>query len=121
MALGFAERYRGARHIEWFAMIALVALAVLLMTGRTRTEAKTPPKSDTEARLEQMLSQLSGVEAVSVMIAQNDQGKATGVLVTARSIRDIRTYLQIQQAVATLLDVEIDRIEIVGDGWGGGL
>ena len=113
MANRLWERLRGARRIELFAALALSALlALALINGR---EGQTPQKTELESRVERILSCMEGVGEVSAMITQEEDGTVRGVLIVARELADLGVYLRLQRAVASLLEVEVDRIEIIGD------
>lgn len=112
MAKGLWERLRGARRIEWFAALALAALLALALPRGVN--APYAPKTELEERMEDILSRMEGVGPVSVMITEDEDGGVKGVLIVARELEDLATYLRLQRAVAALLEVETDRIEIVG-------
>lgn len=106
------ERLRGARRVEWFALMALIALlALLLMNQRS---ASTDTKTELEKRLEAVLSRIDGAGAVSVMVHTDGNGAVSGVAVIAPKLTDVGAYLSIQSALVTLLEVDYEDIEIVG-------
>ena len=116
------DRMRGARHLELFAGIAVAALiALLLLHPGVGQHIGVAPKTELENRLERILSELDGAGNVSVMIHQNEDGEIIGVVVVDDHLDDAGTYLSLQGAVQTLLDVDLRQIRIVGsDGrWGG--
>lgn len=120
MPNGLWERLRGARRIEALALLALVALLALLllrMGGGTSTQQKT----DVEARLERMLSAIEGAGRVRAMVTQDADGDVTGALIVADGLDDVRTYLSLERAVTTLLQLDAERVTIIGrDGAFGG-
>jgi len=120
MANGFIQNMRGARRIELFAALALAALLALLLMrsgGMDRNEEKT----ELEMRLERVLARIDGTGDISVMVTQAEDDSVLGVLVIAKGMENVRTYLCVQRAVLALLDVEVSRIEIIGrDGEFGG-
>lgn len=121
MANGLWDRLRGMRRVEFFAALAIAAALalVLLSAGRGNGVAQ---KTELEARLERILAQIDGAGKVSAMITQNADGKAAGALIVADGLEDVKTYLCIQRAVATVLELEPAGIEIVGRAgrFGGG-
>ena len=119
MVNGLLARLRGARGIELFAAIALAALVGLLLMG-VGPGSTGSSKTALESRMEDILERVEGAGHVSAMITQSEDGGVTGVLIVVEKLEDMRTYLRLQRAVATLLDVEIDRIEIIGGRLGGG-
>ena len=103
------DMLRGARRIELF--VALVAAAVLLLqlVGSVSTGSGT----ELEQRLAGILGQIDGVGRVRVMVTENANGEAEGVLVVADGADDVGVCLQLQYAVQTLLGTDAARIEIV--------
>ena len=120
MPKGLWERLRGARGIEILAALAVAALLALALLrgvgGRDATE-----RTALEARLESILSDIDGAGDVRAMVTQDGEGRVTGALIVASELDSVRTYLNLQSAVATLLEVDLSRVEIVGrDGCFGG-
>ena len=113
------DRLRGARRIELFAALALAALLALMLIDFDRSGDAGEPRTELESRMERVLQRIEGAGRVSTMIAQDDNGAVTGVLVVADGLSDMLTYLRLQRAVSALLDVEADRIEIIGGCFGG--
>lgn len=114
------ERLRGARGIEWFAALALAALlALMLLKPVSGGGASGTPL---ERRVERILRRIEGAGRVSAMITQGEDGAVTGAVIVAEGLSDVKTYLRLQRAVSALLDVDADRIEIIGgsDAFGGG-
>ena len=80
--------------------------------------------NETEARLAETLASIEGIGRVEVMISQKEQkssftfvedqnsGQAQGVVVCAEGAEDFGVYCKLQRAVATLLDLSADCIEI---------
>ena len=88
------DRLRGARGIEYLALLALAALL--------------------ESRLERILSGIDGAGSVQVMVTEDGGGNITGALVVAEELEDATAYLNLLNAVTTLLDVESGQVEIIG-------
>ncbi len=101
---------RGARKVEYLALILLVALAVLFWAQNRAPE--TAASTDLERRLESTLSQVAGAGDVRVMIAQAEDGGVTGVLIVAEGADDMGVYLALAEAARTLLGVDAKSIEI---------
>lgn len=120
MPNGLWERLRGARGIELLvalAVAALIALALLHGVGGREDSQKT----ELEARLERILSGVDGAGEVQAMVTQDGEGNVTGALIVAKDLEDVSTYLSLQGAVATLLEVDLSKVEIIGrDGRFGG-
>lgn len=120
MGKALLDRLRGARYVELFVALVLLALLALLLLGKSGTESGEG-RTELEARMERILSDIDGVGRVSVMITENEGGRAVGALVVADGLEDIQAFLSLQSAVSTLLELETDRIEIIaGDGRFGG-
>ena len=119
---GLWIRLRGARGIELFAGLAVAALLALMLIGSSGKNASGPPKTELESRLERILERVEGAGRVSAMIVQGDEGEVTGVLIVAEQLGDMQTYLRLQRAVATLMDLQAEQIEIIGGNgaFGGG-
>lgn len=120
MPKGLWERLRGARGVELLAALAVAALlALALLRGVGGRSA--PERTELEARLESILSEIDGAGQVRAMVTQDGEGRATGALIVATQLDSVKTYLNLQGAVATLLEVDLSRVEIVGrDGCFGG-
>ncbi len=117
------ERLRGARRIEWFAALVLLALLALALTGSRLANPANDGKSDLERRLEGILSRIDGVGQVSVMITVDGEGKPIGAVIVDRELEGVRPALELQAAVRTLLDIDGSRVRVIGrqDSYRGGM
>ena len=113
------DRLRGARRIELFAALALAALLALMLIDFDHKGDAGETRTALESRMERVLQRIEGAGRVSAMITQDENGAVTGVLIVADGMTDMLTYLRLQRAVSALLDVEADRIEIIGGSFGG--
>ena len=106
------ELLRGARRIEiWIAAAAICALLALsLGDGRDTGSA-----SESEARLERVLSRIEGVGRVTVMLA-GEEDAPTGAVVAASGADDVRVALELQRSIRALTGLDLERIEIVKSG-----
>ena len=113
MANRLWERLRGARRIELFAALALAALIALLLLkgGSSGGEVE---KTELASRVERIPSRMEGVGEVSAMITEDEAGGVRGALIVAGELDEVGVYLRLQRAVAALLEVEVDKIEIIG-------
>lgn len=112
MANGFIEKLRGARKIEVFAAIVVIALLALQWMN-TAAISPSGEKSELEVRLESILTQIEGAGRVDAMITQQENGVVTGALIVAEGADDIKTYLNLQNAVKTLLNIDLSQIRII--------
>ena len=114
MASAFWDKLRGARKIEIFAAVVVVALLIMQWINSTSLTSVPSSKTDLEVRLERILSRIDDAGQVSVMITQKEDGTITGILIVADGLKSIGTYLKLQNAVKTLLDVDLSQIKIIG-------
>ena len=102
------KRLSPVRARTW-ALLALLAVAALvLLAPGVRT---SDVRSETEARLERVLSEVEGAGRVKVMVFEGKDGQ-TGVLVVAEGARDVSVRLRLQKAVQTVLGIDNARIDV---------
>lgn len=111
MAAKIMDHFRGSRKVEWFAAAAFLAL-ILLIVLNGQTPDKTT-KTDLELRLESTLSCVNGIDSINAMITEKEDGTIAGILIVAAGDFGIKTQIEMQKAVETLLDIEINRISII--------
>ena len=115
----FMETLRGARRLELFIlMILLSVLGLALLNGACHNDDSG--KAPDEVRLEQLLEHIDGVGDVDVMISMDEDGRPIGAAVVADGLDDIGVRLEIQSAIRALLDIDLNRIRIIGKGGTGG-
>lgn len=102
---------RSARKIEILVVIAMLCVLLVLSYGE-RGGGGAQPDSE-EMRLKQILTQIEGAGRVSVMISRNQDDEIQGVVVAASGADDLRVMLEMQRAVKTLTNLELERIEIL--------
>ena len=107
------DRLRGARRLGLYAGLALACALLLIAMNGARGPGETG-KTPLETRVEGVLSQIEGVGAVSVMITEDEEGEIIGAVIVANRLHGLRAALDVQEAVRTLLDIETDRIQIIG-------
>ena len=103
------ETIKAARWLELTIAIGLVCVLIVLALGSGGGSAA----SDEEARMQRILSEIDGVGRVRVMIARDDGGNCTGVVVVASGAEDVEVMLRLQRAVQALTNLELSQIEIV--------
>ena len=117
------ERLRAAPKVGVFAGVALAAVLALLLAkpGGEGDAARSP----LERRLERILSGIEGVSDVRVMVTEGENGAVDGVLIVCGHMDGLRAGLRVQRAVQALLNLELDRISVMGGevdliGWEAG-
>ena len=115
MPRGLLERLRGARGVEILLALALVALIALALMRIGGSGGGGSGGTELEVRVERILSAIDGVGRVRAMIAQDAEGNATGALIVADDLSDVATYLSLQSAVTTLLELDSSKVEIIGN------
>ena len=112
------DRLRGARHIEWVLLAAV--LAALLLVTADAPGADVYESTSLERRMENVLSCIEGTGRVRVLVHSADaaafasqDGQAAGVLVVAEGAGNLKVNMELQRAVQALLGVEAEQIEIL--------
>jgi hypothetical protein len=106
----FLDSLRGARKVEYLALILVAALAVMLWA---RDNGADPGVSTAlEQRMERALSAVDGAGEVSVMVTEGEDGAVIGVLIVAEGANDMAVRLALSDAAHTLLGVNSKNIEI---------
>lgn len=105
---------KAARHIEFFA--ALIVLAIIAMLFLNAQDSPTDDASMLERRLERLLSSMDGAGRVRVMVTEGVDGHIAGAVVVAEGLDGIKTALEMQSALKTLLDIDTSRVQIIGRG-----
>ena len=94
-----------------FAVSSCDGLSLLDNTGTTEKNAGRGA-DDVEGQLEDILSSIDGAGEVKVMIVRSDDGTICGAIVTAQGAADIAVRERLQNAVRTVLGIEIGQVEI---------
>ena len=104
------------------AVIIIVVLIIVLVgtiyfTGKSEEKGKTyntistVTKTDTELRLEKLLSSIDGVGDTEVMVRETD-GKISGVVIVCQGAESITTKNNILNAVSVALNIDKKNIAI---------
>ena len=115
-AVDFLKRNKSAL-IVLVLLIALIIIAVALNGNRglsvstTGANATAQNKSETEIKLERILSEMEGVGQAEVMINEGADG-IEGVIIVCSGANNIMTRNNIINAVTTLLKVKGNNIAI---------
>lgn len=132
------EKLKNIKHIELYISIIFIAILLLIyLSNFSKSDTKTQSSTgeltvisyidNLEQNLEEILSNISGVENVKVMITL-DMDKAEvaesqimlnnfpavkGVIITAAGVNDVSTKMKVLHAVQAVLDVTNGNIEIL--------
>ena len=108
------EAMRGARHFGILIGVVLVSALGLALLGASG--GRQPAGTEIEVRLERLLGAIDGVGDVDVMVTTDDEGRPVGAAVVVGGRLDVRATLEIQSAVRALLDIDTNRIRVIGKG-----
>jgi len=122
--MNLSGRFKGAVKIEWLAMIAALAVLFLLFLRNGQQSVSEGEGTELETRLAAVLQTVEGVGRVKVLVNERqavpafsgggaNEREVTGVVIVAEGARDLRIALAIQQATKTLLNVELDQIQVL--------
>ena len=106
----FLDSLRGARKVEYLALILLVALAVMFWARGQG--ADSPVSTALEKRMERAFSQVEGAGDVSVMVTEGEDGQPVGVLIVCEGASQMAVRLALADAAHTLLGLDAREIEI---------
>lgn len=113
-AVDFLKQNKNAL-IVLILLVVLIVIAVSLSGGKsyklTNTVSGDLNKSDTEIKLERILSEIDGVGQAEVMISEGADG-VEGVIVVCDGAQNLMTRNNIINAVKTLLNVKSNNIAI---------
>lgn len=104
------DALKSARRIETLVIIAM--LCALLVLGMGGGSVETDLRSDSEARMERILSSICGAGKVRVMLS-GDAQNPTGCVISSPGAEDIRVMLQLQRSAQAITGLDLSKIEIV--------
>lgn len=107
-----SDALRGARKLEIYIGIAVIAALCLLILGN-RYESSSG-MTVLETRMAQVLSAIEGAGEVRIFINEDTSGNAEGVLVVAQGADNMEVRLKLMSAVAATIGTDASRIEIIG-------
>lgn len=108
------ESLRAARHIE--LILILVLLAALGLWAFRSPGNTLSNKTELELRIERLLEHMDGVGSVEVMVSVDADGNPAGAAVVVNDAISVRSRLEIQSAIQALLNIEAQRIRVIGKG-----
>lgn len=118
------ERMKTDKKFELAVYAVLILIGVLIFafsscdgsglisgTGGA-AENRASSQDEVESRLADILSSMEGAGAVKVMIVREEGGEIRGAIVTAEGAADIAVRIRLQNAVKTVLGIELNQVEI---------
>lgn len=106
-----AKKPRLPGAMYWLLPVMLLAALTLMIINMPERGAD-PAETEIEARLRAVLGAVAGAGEVRVMV-NSAENTVSGVLVVAEGADDVKVRLTLYEAVSTLLNVEVDKIEVV--------
>lgn len=110
----------GNKKNQWLILllvgILLVVIAIPTKSGtkeKSVVDSKNWSTSDTEQRLENILSQMQGIGEVHVMITYRQENEVEGVVVVAEGGEQGVIVQKITEVVRALFDVDSHKIKVI--------
>ena len=105
---------------QWLILLLVgILLVVIAIPTKSSSEEKSVvdsknwSTSETEQRLENILSQMQGIGEVHVMITYRQENEVEGVVVVAEGGEQGVTVQKITQVVRALFDVDSHKIKVI--------
>ena len=105
---------------QWLILLLVgILLVVIAIPTKSETEEKSVvdsknwSTSETEQRLENILSQMQGIGEVHVMITYKQENEVEGVVVVAEGGEQGVTVQKITEVVRALFDVDSHKIKVI--------
>ena len=119
-------RLKRVKHIEIIiaVLLAVISLSIYFAIsakekGENIQRSSIAEMNEKEARVSEMITEISGVGKARVMITEGDGDKPIGVVVVAENADDMTNRIKIIRCVATTTGATVDQIEIFEMGKGG--
>lgn len=110
----------GNKKNQWLILLLVgILLVVIAIPTKSETEEKSVvdsknwSTSETEQRLENILSQMQGIGEVHVMITYKQENEVEGVVVVAEGGEQGVTVQKITEVVRALFDVDSHKIKVI--------
>lgn len=110
----------GNKKNQWLILLLVgILLVVIAIPTKSGTEekgvvdSKEWSTSETEQRLENILSQMQGIGEVHVMITYRQENEVEGVVVVAEGGEQGVTVQKITEVVRALFDVDSHKIKVI--------
>ena len=101
------------------AAIAYFAVTALTAKGDEAVETAIVQMNESEARLAEMISEISGVGRSRVLITNGENAEVIGVVVVAEGAEDMSNRVKMIRCVEKATGATVDKIEIFAMGKGG--
>ena len=105
---------------QWLILLLVgILLVVIAIPTKSSSEEKSVvdsknwSTSETEQRLENILSQMQGIGEVHVMITYRQENEVEGVVVVAEGGEHVVTVQKITEVVRALFDVDSHKIKVI--------
>ena len=108
---------------QWIILLLVGILLVVISiptktntkteTGRETSEENEINSTETEQRLENILSQMQGIGKVHVMITYQEESNVEGVVVVAEGAGNGVIVQKITEVVRALFDVDSHKIKVI--------
>ena len=105
---------------QWLILLLIgILLVVIAIPSKSSSEEKSVvdsknwSTSETEQRLENILSQMQGIGEVHVMITYRQENEVEGVVVVAEGGEQGVTVQKITEVVRALFDVDSHKIKVI--------
>ena len=110
----------GNKKNQWLILLLIgILLVVIAIPTKSETEEKSVgaskewSTSETEQRLENILSQMQGIGEVHVMITYRQENEVEGVVVVAEGGEQGVIVQKITEVVRALFDVDSHKIKVI--------
>lgn len=110
----------GNKKNQWLILLLVgILLVVIAIPTKSKTEEKSVgaskewSTSETEQRLENILSQMQGIGEVHVMITYRQENEVEGVVVVAEGGEQGVIVQKITEVVRALFDVDSHKIKVI--------
>ena len=106
---GLQKKLQG-KNAKYIVLVG-IGLMILIAASNFGSSAGVEKSGGEEARLEQMLNMIEGIDEASVMINRNNN-KAEGVIIVAKGAENAAIKKVIHDAAAAALGVNANKIEV---------
>lgn len=118
-------KLKSVKNVEIVLAVALAAIAIVayvaisLGGGAKKTQSAEPQMTEAEARVAQVISEISGVGKARVLITAGADKSVVGVVVVAEGANNIDSRVKMIRCVSAATGASVDQIEIFEMAKGG--